>query len=172
MAGALKVAAPSGRRASALASTAVVAAVMVAVVGVTTIAGTFDWRQPGLAEAMARNRGSSGDGSLDVMQIKGYTTLAEVAEATGIPSEEFTATFGVSAEDLGLPLKDLREKYGFTPGHVTGVRRGSSARVRRAAPACYTTGPRPRARARGTPLPRGEVAERLNAAVSKTVRRP
>ncbi|HET6475766.1 MAG TPA: 4Fe-4S binding protein [Thermoleophilia bacterium] len=118
VAGALQVAAPSGRRASAFASTAVVAAVMVAVVGVTTVAGQFDWRQPGLAEAMAQSRDSSGDGSLDVMQIKGYTTLAEVAEATGIPSEEFTATFGVAAEDLGLPLKDLKEKYGFTPGHV------------------------------------------------------
>ncbi len=118
VAGALEVAAPSGRRASALASTAVVAAVMVAVVGVTTVAGTFDWRQPGLAEAMARDRGSSGDGSPDVMQIKGYTTLAEVAEATGIPAEEFSATFGVRAQELGLPLKDLREKYGITPGHV------------------------------------------------------
>lgn len=118
VAGALKVAAPSGRRTSALASTAVVVAVMVAIVGATTVAGTFDWRQPGLADAMARTHDSSGDGSLDVMQIKGYTTLAEVAEATGIPAEEFTATFGVAAEDLGLPLKDLKEKYGFTPGHV------------------------------------------------------
>ncbi len=117
--GALEVAAPSGRRASALGSTAVVAAVMVGIVGIATVAGTFDWRQPGLAEAMGREQGSgSGGGSIDVMQIKGYTTLAEVSAATGIPAEEFIAVFGVSTEELGLPLKDLKDKYGFTPEHV------------------------------------------------------
>jgi hypothetical protein len=81
------------------------------------VAATFDWRQPGLAEAMGREHGSGG-GSLDVMQIKGYTTLAEISEVTGIPAEEFIAVFGVTAVEMGLPLKDLKATYGFTPGHV------------------------------------------------------
>ena len=118
VAGALEVAAPSGRRASALASTVVVAAVMVAIVGLTTVTGQFDWR-PGRAEAMGRENGSGGGGgSLGVMQIKGYTTPAEISEATGIPAQEFVAVFGMTAEDMGLPLRDLKDKYGFTPEDV------------------------------------------------------
>ncbi len=116
--GALKVTAPGGARAGALAATAVVVALMVGIVGATTLSGSFDWREPGLAEAAAESQGSSGDGSFDVMLIKGYTTLAEVSEATGIPAEEFTAAFGVPAAEQGQALKDVKDVYGFTPDDV------------------------------------------------------
>ena len=116
--GALKVTAPGGARATTLAATGVVVALMVGIVGASTLSGSFEWRSPGLAEAAAESRATSGDGSFDLMLIKGYTTLNEVAETTGIPAGEFSAAFGVPAEELGLPLKDIKDKYGFTPGHV------------------------------------------------------
>ena len=43
-------------------------------------------------------------------------SLAEIAAMTGIPLAEFTAEWGVPAEDLGLPMKDIKDRYGFTPG--------------------------------------------------------
>jgi polyferredoxin len=116
--GALKVTAPGGARASSLAATGAVVALMVGIVGATTLSGSFAWKSPGLAEAAAESRGSSSGGSFDLMLIKGYTTLAEVSEATGIPGEELAATFGVPAEDLGLPIKDIKDTYGFTPEDV------------------------------------------------------
>ena len=116
--GALKVTAPGGARAGALVATGAVVALMVGIVGATTLSGSFEWRAPGLAQAAAESRGSSGDGSFDVMLIKGYTTLAEVSEATGIPGEEFTAAFGVPAAELGQALKDIKDAYGFTPEDV------------------------------------------------------
>ena len=116
--GALKVTAPGGARAGALVATGAVVALMVGIVGATTLSGSFAWRAPGLAEAAAESRGSTGGGSFDLMLIKGYTTLNEVSEATGIPAEELTAAFGVPAGDLGLPLKDIKDTYGFTPEDV------------------------------------------------------
>ena len=116
--GALKVTAAGGSRVPALAAAGVVVALMVAIVGATTLTGSFEWKSAGLAEAAAESRATSGDGSFDLMLIKGYTTLQEVADATGIPVEEFSAAFGVPAEELGLPLKDLKAKYGFTPDYV------------------------------------------------------
>jgi Fe-S-cluster-containing hydrogenase component 2 len=115
--GALTVEAPARKRASALAATVTVAAVLVAIVGVATVAGDFQWRQPGLAEAMARSSSSTG-GAFDTSLIKGTTTLQEIAEATGVPAAEFTARFGVPAEELGKPIKEVKETYGFTPEDV------------------------------------------------------
>ena len=115
--GALQVETPGGRRATALAATGVVVAVMIAVVGVTTLAGSFDWRQPGLAEAMAQTGAASG-GTFDPMLIKGYMSLQEIGDATGVPGEELSAVFGVPAEELGAPMREIKDKYGFTPEDV------------------------------------------------------
>ena len=115
--GALQVETPGGRRAPALAATGIVVAVMVAVVGVTTLAGSFDWRRPGLAEAMALSAPASG-GSFDPSLIKGYMSLREIADATGVPPEELTAVFGVPAGDLELPMRETKDAYGFTPEDV------------------------------------------------------
>ena len=115
--GALTVQAPARKRFSALASTAVVAAVLVAIVGVATVAGDFQWRQPGLAEAMAKS-GSAGGSTFDTSLVKGNTTLQEIADATGIPTKKLTATFGVPAGELGKPISEIKDAYGFTPEDV------------------------------------------------------
>ena len=115
--GALTVQAPARKRFSALASTAVVAAVLVAIVGGATLAGDFQWRQPGLAEAKAQS-GSAGGSAFDTSLVKGNTTLQEIADATGIPAEELTAAFGVPAGELGKPISEIKDAYGFTPEDV------------------------------------------------------
>jgi polyferredoxin len=115
--GALKIVAPSGKRAPALVATAVVVAVMVAIVGGTTLTSQFDWQQPTLAEAAAES-GSSGDGSFDTSLIKGKTSPAEIIEATGITAEEFTAEWGVPADELDKPMSETKDQYGFEPEDV------------------------------------------------------
>jgi hypothetical protein len=116
--GALKVTAAGGSKVPALAATGVAVALMAGVVGATTLTGSFEWKSPGLAEAAAESRATSGDGSFDLTLIKGYTTLDEVGEATGIPAGEIGAAFGVPSGELGLPIKDIKDQYGFTPEDV------------------------------------------------------
>jgi ferredoxin len=110
-AGALQVVAPSGKRIPSLVAVGVVVAVLVAIVGVTTATGAFDWQQPGLAAA------ASG-GSFDTTQIKGSTSLAEIIAATDITAAEFTSEWGVPAGDLGKPMSEIKDQYGFTPEDV------------------------------------------------------
>jgi ferredoxin len=116
VAGALTVVAPARKRMSALASTAMVTALLVAIVGATTVAGQFQWRQPSLAGAMPQ-QGSAGAGP-DTSLIRGSTTLREVADATGIASEEFTNEFGVPGDQLDRPISEIKDAYGFTPEDV------------------------------------------------------
>jgi polyferredoxin len=95
--GALQVTAPSRRRASALATTSVVVAVLVAIVGVTTLAGTFVWQEPTLAEAIAQAASGEKEGP---GSGQGDGTGAEAAgEESG--SEEATTTDSPSAAPAG-----------------------------------------------------------------------
>ena len=86
--GALQVTAPSGKRSPAIAATGVVVAVMVAIVGVTTLTGSFGWRQPSLAEAVAQARTSADDGRSTVPDDGSSATLA--GDASG--GEDATPT--------------------------------------------------------------------------------
>jgi ferredoxin len=126
--GALKVTAPAGSRTPALATTGIVVAVMVAIVGATTFGGSFDWRMEGQAEA--RGAGHSGQGQEQSegqgqghgagtdSAIKGWMSFADIAAMTGIPLADFGAEWGVPADALGLPMKDIKDSYGFTPEQV------------------------------------------------------
>ncbi|MDZ4169660.1 MAG: 4Fe-4S binding protein [Coriobacteriia bacterium] len=125
-AGALEVKAPSGRSMSPLALTVIVVALLFSLVGVATAAGQFQWRMPTLGEAIEQHGGAKGfgestdaaPGGFDTTLIKGYMSIAEISEATGIPAAEFTATFGVPAEALSQPMKDIKDTYGFSPEDV------------------------------------------------------
>jgi ferredoxin len=125
--GALKVTAPGGARATALAATGVVVALMVAVVGVTTLSGSFDWQMQSRAEARGAGHAGGGEGHGAGQEdggggsdssIKGWMSFSDIAAATGIPLEEFAAKWGVPAEALGLPMKDVKDQYGFSPEDV------------------------------------------------------
>ena len=128
-AGALEVVPAGGRRPSTVLAAGVVVALMAGIVGFTTLNGSFDWTKPGFAEASAAGSHSgdgsgqgsgegSGQGSGSASAIKGYMSLAEIAEVTGIPAADFTSQWGVPAADLGKPMKDIKDQYGFTPEDV------------------------------------------------------
>jgi len=125
--GALKVTAPGGARATALVATGAVVALMVAIVGVTTLTGAFDWRMEGRAEARGAGHSGGGEGQSQGegqgqggsdSPIKGWMSFADIAAMTGIPLQEFSAEWGVPAEALGLPMKDVKDRYGFSPEDV------------------------------------------------------
>jgi ferredoxin len=134
--GALTVTAPAGSRTPALAATGIVLAVMVAIVGATTLGGSFDWRLESQAEArggghagqgqgqglgggqgQGQQEGEGHNGGSD-SAIKGWMSFADIAEMTGIPLADFTAEWGVPADALDLPMKDIKDSYGFTPEDV------------------------------------------------------
>lgn len=112
-------------------------ALFVAVIGVSTALGDMRFTKPSLAEQLesgtwsAREGGSGrGDehaegadeagavpvapGAFDTSLIKGYMTMAEVAEATGIGLDRIAATFNVPAEATDEPMKEIKDTYGFS----------------------------------------------------------
>jgi ferredoxin len=122
--GALKVTAPGGARATSLAATAAAVALMVGIVGATTLSGSFDWQMEGRAEARGAGHGGGegqgegqGGGGSD-SSIKGWMSFADIAAMSGIPLADFGAEWGVPADALGLPMKDIKDAYGFTPEEV------------------------------------------------------
>ena len=121
--GALKVTAPGDARATSLAATGVVVALMVGIVGATTLSGSFDWRMESRAEARGAGHGGGGEGQGlggggTASPIKGWMSFADIATLTGIPLADFGAEWGVPTDALGLPMKDIKDTYGFSPEEV------------------------------------------------------
>jgi len=141
--GALKVTAPGGSRVTGLLATGAVVAVLVAIVGATTLTGTFDWRAEargaghgngggqgtghgqgegqgagqGQGESQGEGESHDGGGGTD-SPIKGWMSFADIAAMTGIPLADFGAEWGVPTDALGLPMKDIKDAYGFSPEDV------------------------------------------------------
>ena len=67
---------------------------------------------------------------------------------TGIPAADFTSQWGVPAADLGKPMKDIKDQYGFTPEDVRAWVDAAPRGVRPRGAACYTTVSRPLPRRR------------------------
>ena len=116
-----------GKQLSALGTTLAVVAVFATVVGGATLAGSFDWKTPGLAQEVSREEGNGGAGGsggaplvgdFDVSLIKGRTTLTEVSEVSGIPASMFESVLGVPESEQGLAIKDTKGTYGFSPEDV------------------------------------------------------
>ena len=70
----------------------------------------------GQGEGQGEGEGHGGGGSDS--PIKGWMSLADIAAMTGIPLADFGAGWGVPAADLGLPMKDIKDTYGFSPEDV------------------------------------------------------
>ena len=109
--GALEVTAPgtaksrrSLRPNAILAGTAVILALVVAG---TTASGAFTWTLPGLAKP------AEAGAKVDVEQIRGSMTFAEVSEATGIAPAAIQQRFGCQEADMHVPMKTLAEAHGF-----------------------------------------------------------
>ena len=131
--GALKVTAPGGARATALAATGVVVALMVGHRRrhhAHRLLRLAAWRArprpaapatPGTAPGRGQGRpgpGSEDGGGGSDSPIKGWMSFADIAEMTGIPLADFAAQWGVPADALGLPMKDVKDQYGFSPEDV------------------------------------------------------
>lgn len=131
--GALTVQTPRGRTIGAALVTGLVVLAMALLIGVTTATGTFAWekepggqgRGQGLGEGQGGGQGvgEQGDGAGqglgdNALGIRGSTTMLEISAATGIPADAFTERWGVPADELGLPLRDLKDRYGFRPPDV------------------------------------------------------
>ena len=77
-------------------------------IGVTTVSGAFAWTMPTLSSAVEQT-----GGTLNVEDIKGSMTFAEVSAASGIPTAVFMQQYGISDADLNAKIKDLVPIYGF-----------------------------------------------------------
>ncbi len=91
------------------------------VIGVSTAAGAFAWRMPTLGEAIEQQHesgGSESEAPFDSSVIKGYMSMKEISEATGIPAEAFVTKWGVPESDLSKPMKEIKDQYGFSPDDV------------------------------------------------------
>jgi len=108
--------------------TGLVVATTIAIIGVSTVAGAFAWKMPSLGEAVEQHNESGGKdaagasdtgaGSFDTTLIKGYMSMKEISEVSGVPETAFTEKWGVPASDLGKPMKDIKDQYGFEPDDV------------------------------------------------------
>lgn len=120
--GALEVKADR-RSLSPLLVTALVVGFLAASIGVATATGNFRWTMPSLAEAIEASSASSAEGAsgasgFDSSLVKGYMSMGEIAEASGVPREAFTQQFGVPDDQLDEPMKDIKDAYGFSPHDV------------------------------------------------------
>lgn len=125
--GALEVRASGANRIPSSLVTGAVAAVLVAAVGISTVAGAFAWRMPSLGEAVERQAEerrsagqdeSAGSPAFDTELIKGYMSMSEIAQASGLAPALFVERWGVPEGDLSKPMKDIKEQYDFSPDDV------------------------------------------------------
>jgi polyferredoxin len=103
--GTLTLNGPRGRtRASAAAALWITVGIFAAVIGVTSLTGSFQWTLKPLAETVQLNQG------FDPALIKGSDTFQAVSALTGIPREEFLQRFRISEEDFGKPIRDAAHR--------------------------------------------------------------
>jgi len=77
-------------------------------IGLPTITGSFAWTVPTLSSTVEK-----AGGTVNVEEIKGSMTFAEIAKATGIPEAAFQEKFGVAPTEMNDKIKDLAATYGF-----------------------------------------------------------
>jgi hypothetical protein len=68
---------------------------------------------PASAAAAAAAASSQAAPAFDTALIKGYMSMAEVVQATGIPAEEFVAAFGVTEAEFSAPLKEVKAAHNW-----------------------------------------------------------
>ncbi|NTU72297.1 MAG: 4Fe-4S binding protein [Coriobacteriia bacterium] len=77
-------------------------------IGLPTVTGSFAWTMPSLEKTVEQ-----AGGTINVEDIKGSMTFAEISKVTGIPEEVFTEKYGVKPEEMSSKIKDLAPIYGF-----------------------------------------------------------
>jgi NAD-dependent dihydropyrimidine dehydrogenase PreA subunit len=107
----LVVSAGSAPTARKLAPTAVLGLTVVLIalgIGLPTVTGSFAWTMPTLEKAVEKS-----GGTINVEEIRGSMTFAEISKVTGIPETAFQEKFGVAPAEMNTKIKDLAATYGF-----------------------------------------------------------
>ena len=77
-------------------------------IGLPTLTGSFAWTMPSLEKTVEK-----AGGTINVEEIRGSMTFAEISKVTGIPEAEFQEKFGVAPTEMNTKIKDLAATYGF-----------------------------------------------------------
>lgn len=89
------------------------AAILAVVIVGTTAAGSFSWTVPSAAKALEPTATESGEKAINVDEIRGSMTFADVSEATGVSREAIKERFKVTDAEMEQPIKDLASSHGF-----------------------------------------------------------
>lgn len=109
--GALVVSDRRGRTLSSLMVTAFTFLLFFGLVALSTAAGSFEWTKTTLSQEVQR-AGSSG-GLVDTESIKGWMSVNDIAEATGLDPKDIAGPFGIQASEYGDGMGELKELHGF-----------------------------------------------------------
>ena len=90
---------------------ALTAALLVGAVGLATATGTFAWTPKTLEQST--EAATSAGGTLNVDDIRGSMTFAEISKASGIPAEKFQERFGIGSAEMNVPIKEVATEKGF-----------------------------------------------------------
>jgi len=97
-----------GRALQPLVVLGIIIVIIAGSIGLTTATGSFAWTIPALSETVEKS-----GGTVNVEEIKGSMTFAEISKATGIPEAKFQEKFGVKPSEMKDKIKDLAPTYGF-----------------------------------------------------------
>lgn len=115
---ALTIASRKGRTLSAQKLTALTLAIFFGIALLSSALGWFGLEQPTLAGEI--NRAAKSGEPVDTNAIKGSATMREVSDASGIAAEDLQSTFGITEAEMDLPLKEVKNVYGFSMEDVRG----------------------------------------------------
>lgn len=101
-------AAPTARKLAPNAVLGLTVALIALGIGLPTVTGSFAWTMPSLEKAVEKS-----GGTVNVEEIRGSMTFAEISQVTGIPEAEFQEKFGVAPTEMNTKIKDLAATYGF-----------------------------------------------------------
>ncbi len=100
-----------GFKISSIMVTAFTFLIFFGIVALTTAAGSFEWSKTTLAQEV--QRAGAGGGSVDTESIKGWMSVDDIADATGLDPAEIAAPFGIAEDEYGIGLGELKEARGF-----------------------------------------------------------
>lgn len=119
-AGALEIKAVGSKKASPAFMTALVVTIIVVIVGFGIVSdalgGTNPWSSGGSSSQGANRIETETDDSSSY--IKGSMSMEEISNLSGIPKERFVDRWGISDQDFGQPLKNIKDVYGFSVDDV------------------------------------------------------
>ncbi len=94
--------APTARKLAPNAVLGLTVALIALGIGLPTVTGSFAWTMPTLEKTVEK-----AGGAINVEEIRGSMTFAEISAVTGIPEAVFQEKFGVAPTEMNTKIKDL-----------------------------------------------------------------